>query len=164
MEVLAWTTKRVLAPLALFFVGALVRYLWQGGSGWEIFDPAELSFAMSMLSLLVILSATKLRDTRLANSLVYWFAFAMIIFVSLFAWTSLLEVQIDTAVGRALGMLAESLQGAELEPALVAQALEEGHCASEMAAVERIRSFALAFSILTVAFAVVCKFRWKLED
>ena len=85
MEVLAWTTKRVLAPLALFFVGALARYLYLGGSSWEVFDPAELSFAMSMLSLLVILSATRMRDTHLANWLVYMFAFAMILFVALFA-------------------------------------------------------------------------------
>jgi hypothetical protein len=164
MQVLAWISKHIVAPLGLFLVGALARYLFGGGTGRQIFDPAELSFAMSMLCLLVILSAAKLRDKQLMSSLVYGFALAMILFVSLFAWASMLEVQIETAVDQSLATLGKSLQGAGLDPALVGGALEEGICASEKAAVERLRNFALVLSVLTVTFALACKVKFKLED
>lgn len=95
-----WVAKNVVLPLAPFVVGAAVRWAHLGEASLEVVNPAELSFSVAMVCLLVMSSASRLPNPHLRDAIGSIFGFGLVIMVALFAGVVFLEVELQSALLR----------------------------------------------------------------
>ena len=160
-EVIGWCTKYVLLPLTPFLVGALLRYFYQGSFSLSIFDPLELSFSMAILSLLIAINASKLRDKDLADSLSYLYFIAMFFFLIVFVCASLFNIQINDLIMSSMEDLKNNPQQSDIISSNISQNLQQIEKFDSR--ISAIRIFTIIFSCIVIPSAIICKIKFKLE-
>jgi hypothetical protein len=160
-QFVAWAAKNLLLPLTPFITGALIRGV-SGVQGYQsVFDVGELSFSMAMLCLLVVVSAGRVQDQNLRESLVGIWIFAGVIFLALFVVSTFVKIEIDAGTTELLQSFQAALS--HTPPSNVAQiASPEVSKLAKM--LDRIWIFAAVPAIPTAVLAAACKFGYKLED
>ena len=69
MRTVSWFGRHLLLPLTPFLIGALVRYLYVGRIALETLSPAELSFSMAMMSLIISTKASQIRQKTVSGAI-----------------------------------------------------------------------------------------------
>jgi len=157
----AWAAKNLLLPLTPFITGAIIRGV-SGVQGYQsVFDVGELSFSMAMLCLLVVVSAGRVQDQNLRESLVGLWIFAGVIFLALFVVSTFVKVQIDTGTADLLQSLQAALSHNPSSNIAQTTSPEVDKLAKML---DRIWIFAAVPAIPTALLAAACKFGYKLED
>lgn len=162
-EIIGWLSKRVLLPLTPFLVGAVIRYLYVGSVQRSIFDPAELSFSMAMLSLLVLLSIGKLDDRSLAESLSGFYTLILVMFLVFFSFASFLKAQFDSNLGTLLDSL-EKLQVGQPVPDVVVSNVSNLQDQLIKSMLLRTQLFVVILTLIVILLTVIFKQKYRLED
>ena len=102
MQNAAWIVKHIVLPLAPFFIGGLIRIMYSGQPRLEAVSPGELTFSMAVLSLLMSSKTSQLANAHLRETLTSLFQFGVIVFLALFAWSVLVEVDIAYSLNAVL--------------------------------------------------------------
>jgi len=160
-QVFGWSAKYVVVPLLPFGIGALIRFISGVSGAKEVFDAGELCFSMAMLSMLVISSAGKLNDKDLRDGLINTFTVVVVVFIVLFTVASIYRIQVETGTHEALSRAVEILKnGGNVLPAQ----LEDPQALREKSVLDKVWICTVIPSVLTILAAMICKFKYKLED
>ena len=116
---------------------------------------------MAMLCLLVVVSAGRVQDQNLRESLVGLWIFAGVIFLALFVVSTFVKVQIDTGTADLLQSLQTALSHNPSSNIAQTTSPEVDKLAKML---DRIWIFAAVPAIPTALLAAACKFGYKLED
>ena len=163
-ETISWSAKYVLFPLIPFVIGTLVRYFYQGSLSLSIFDPAELSFSMSIISLLVIIGANKLNDKHLADSLLYLYVLSLFLFLAAFVCASSSEMELKGLINLSI----ENYKNTPQYGSNITSATFQTHYSNQIEAVNSrislIRIFTIYLSCIVIPLTIMCKSKFKLES
>ena len=91
MITLRWLLKHVVLPLLPFFIGASIRCLFHNGFSINAFSPAELSFSMAMLTMVISLNASRLNNPNLRETISSLYQLGAFVFLILFSWAIFIE-------------------------------------------------------------------------
>jgi hypothetical protein len=163
-ETIAWTAKNLLLPLIPALTGALIRYTHSGQFTGATFETGELSFSMAMLSFIVMASTSRLTDKNLRESLNTLFIVGAVIFLALFACTTLLKVQLDSAASENIAQIKLLLQNQQLAPLSISNILNDQHLVGSVQMLSRVRSAVVILSLIVLPVTIMIKVRYKLED
>lgn len=160
MKTVVWIAKNVLLPLTPFFVGALIRTLHTGRVTLESFNPAELSFSMAMMSLVVSMSASKLTNPDLKDSITYMYQIALIIFLALFACAVFLQTDIEVSVEGVWRLAESKLQSTgNLTSADIPKQINQF---KEI--LDRFRVAIIIMSVIVLPVTIISNKKYGLED
>ena len=81
---LNFVLRNILFPLVPFFSGFLIRYVYIGNFNIGLINPAELSYSMALLSILMIISSTNIDNRDHRDNITIIFIFSLIIFLLYF--------------------------------------------------------------------------------
>jgi len=164
MNVLGWVLRKVLLPLLPFLLGASIRIIHLGKVSVEVFDGAELSFSMAMLSVLILENVNRLNDESLRDFLSSGFQVFATLFLALFA----IQIYIEAEIASALSMGFENLRsyihsGTEI-PISGLQFIKDPVVAYSSAKIQRLWCWTIASTLMVIPLSVVVKIRYKLEN
>jgi hypothetical protein len=160
MKTTVWIAKNVLLPLSPFFVGALIRVLHTGRLTLDSMNPAELSFSMAMMSLVVSMTASKLTDQHLKDSITYMYQIALIIFLALFACAVFLQTDIEVSIEGVWRTAATKIHdGTNLTSADLPEQISK-----YKDILDRFRITILVLSLIAVPVTIISNKKYGLED
>lgn len=160
MRTVSWFGRHLLLPLTPFLIGALVRYLYVGRIAVETLSPAELSFSMAMMSLIISTKASQIRQKTVSGAITSLYRVGVVVFVVLFALAMFLETDIAAAYEAAWQQVVDSvangvtITGTEL-PARVQQFSD---------IVSRLRNVTITFSLLILPLTIIAIVKYDMEE
>jgi hypothetical protein len=158
MQGVAWAAKNFVLPLVPFLVGTTTRYI---SGAHNLFNVGELSFSMAMLCFLVVISAGRVKDDKLRESLSNLWIFTGIFYLTLFAVSTFIEIQIEINADSLFAGIQKLLDSKQL--AFVTDA-PINEMTRLKVFLDRTWPIVAIPSIPTVLLALACKIGYKLED
>ncbi|MEM9558025.1 MAG: hypothetical protein AAGC60_27455 [Acidobacteriota bacterium] len=155
----SWLGKYVVLPLTPFIVGVMVRYLYSGNLEFRALSPAELSFSMAMMSLVMATKASQLENS-VRGAITTLYRVGVVVFIVLFSIAMFLETDISASYKLTWLLVLDQLNngmpvtGGEL-PARV-----------EFfgGIVDRLRSLTVTFSCIFVPLTVFTVRKYNMEE
>jgi surface polysaccharide O-acyltransferase-like enzyme len=107
-NMIGWISRNLLLPLSPFVVGALIRTLQNGSLSLDVLDPGELSFSMAIMLCMVSISAGRLNNEQLRDSLTNMYLVGVIVFLVLFTLSIFLQSDIEKCLKEILSVASAS--------------------------------------------------------
>ncbi len=160
----AWVLKNLLLPLLPFGLGALIRILSALSIDRSAFDPADLSFSLAILCLLVSVSARKLQDPHTSSSISSMFIMFGCLFLTLFAITTLWKFDADATSAGMLEDARRYISSGGTSIAAVGDVVTRTQFVSTLQRIDAVRQITFIVAGFVIFLAIVCEYRYKLED
>ncbi|HXU30105.1 MAG TPA: hypothetical protein VN851_05960 [Thermoanaerobaculia bacterium] len=156
----SWFGRHLVLPLTPFLVGALVRYLYAGEFNLEALSPAELSFSMAMMSLVISTKASQIPQPNVRGAITSLYRVGVVVFVVLFALSMFLETDISTTYKAAWDGIQSQLAAGKR----VSSGDLSPHIALFCKIVDRLRYSTIIFSLLMIPLTIITILKYDMEE
>lgn len=160
METLRWILKNIVLPLTPFLTGALLRFSYGSQDLDHIFDPSELSFSMGLLCIIVLISVNKLTEENLSDALSSILTILIVIFLVLFASSSLIKIHFDTQVLKSYQIFIDNIDTGKI---IDTSNLYHPNKDDLYQMLKVLTKFIFGFTFMTVPTVVLFKHLYKLS-
>ena len=116
---------------------------------------------MAMLSMFVISSASRLDDKDLRDGITNAFVVFVVLFIVLFAFTSGIKAQIQSDTSDLISKIRNPPQTGV---AATLDKFTDGELHKFSSMLSKVWIWAIVPSVLAIVSAMICKFRYRLED
>lgn len=159
---ITWFSKYIVLPLIPFVIVTIIRYAILDQSFLESLTSIEFTFSMVMLSLLVLSSTNKLKDTEIRQKLFNIFAIfvvAYVVFLTLgIAFDVFIQKQIYDATIFFSGLNVNSAVPSSIGGYISYLQAEDLHFM-----LSRLNMISVALSIFVIPYVLFCKEKYKLD-
>lgn len=148
-RILSSLSTSVFLPLIPFALALVIRGIFWGQFRWEMFEPAEITFAVAMYLMMCMIGSKNLTDKELANSLFTPYLTFALVFIALFTLSVFLSAYSASIVSETLNLLRVDSNAKivnHIEPII-----------------HRIRIMTLFLSILVIVFSEIARNKYKIE-
>lgn len=158
---IGWFAKYVIFPLIPFIIGFLIRLAYAKGSfSMDLLNPPELSFSISIISLFLIMSASRIDNKQLRDAISYIFFGSLVIAIVMFAITLFLQIDINYCLN-AIYIKTQSYCSTGT-PLLITENSDRITFFNDV--LKFFRWIILILTCIVIPSSIICKYKYDLED